>query len=173
MTYKYVNNVIKAQEVSDLKDETIVETAQKIFNKISRRERTQTTIECDRQSGGETIKGFFKTKECKWQFVKPQNHRVTATKRAIHMFKNHLIGGFWCTYSECLLQLWNNLIKQALITLTLCRTNRKHPNRSAYHPFYGKYCDWNKHLIEPPGTRAVVYEAPEGRLSWGTRGVDG
>ena len=33
--------------------------------------------------------------------------------------------------------------------------------------------DWNNHPMGPPKTRAVVYEAPEGRTSWGTRGVDG
>ena len=27
--------------------------------------------------------------------------------------------------------------------------------------------------MAPPRTRAVVYEAPAGRTSWGTRGVDG
>ena len=38
---------------------------------------------------------------------------------------------------------------------------------------YGQRYDWNKHPMTPPGTRAVVYEAPARRTSWGTRGVDG
>ena len=104
--------------------------------------------------------------------MEPHNHRVNAADRATRTFKNHLISGFYCTDSEWPLQLWNNLTKQALITLNLCQTSRKEPNKSAYHSFYGKRYDWNKHPMAPPGTRAVVYEAPAGRLSWGTRGVD-
>ena len=119
------------------------------------------------------LKAFLTTKECKWQFAEPHNHRVNAAEQAIQTFKNHLIGGFCCTDSEWPLQLWNNLTKQALITLNLCRTSRKHPDRSAYHYFYGKRYDWNKRPMAPPGTRTVVHEAPEGKLSWGTQGIDG
>ena len=36
VTYDYDNNFIEAKEVSDLKDETIVETVQKIFEKWRR-----------------------------------------------------------------------------------------------------------------------------------------
>ena len=98
---------------------------------------------------------------------------MDAAKRAIQTFKNRLISGFCCTASEWSLQLWNNLTKQALVTFNLCRTSRKEPKKSAYHSFYGNRYDWNKHPMAPPGTRAVVYEAPVRRLSWGTRGVDG
>ena len=52
--------------------------------------------------------------------------------------QNHLISGFCCTDSEWPLQLWNNLTKQALITLNLCRTSRKYPDKSTCHSFYGK-----------------------------------
>ena len=34
VAYDYDNNFIEAKEVSDLKDETIVETVQKIFDKM-------------------------------------------------------------------------------------------------------------------------------------------
>ena len=119
------------------------------------------------------LKTFLKTKECSWQFVEPHNHKVNAAERAMQTFKGHLISGFCCTDSKWPLQLWNNLTTQALITLNLCRTSRKHPDRSAYHSFYGQCYDWNKHPMASPGTRAVVYEALESSLSWGTRGVYG
>ena len=53
-------------------------------------------------------------------------------------FKTHLISGFCCTDGKWPLQLWNNLTKQALITLNLCRTSRKYPGKSAHHSFYGQ-----------------------------------
>ena len=40
------------------------------------------------------LKAFLKTKECKWQFVEPHNHRVNAAERAIQTLKNHLISDF-------------------------------------------------------------------------------
>ena len=77
-----------------------------------------------------------------------------------------------CTDSEWPLQLWHQLTKQALITLNLCRTSRKHPQKSAYHSHHGHRYDWNKHPMAPPGTRAVVYLSATGRPSWGPRGID-
>ena len=113
------------------------------------------------------LKAYLKTKECKWQSVEPHNHRVNAAERAIQTFKNHLISGMYCTDSEWPLQLWHQLTNQALITLNVCRTSRKHPQKSAYHSFHGHPYDWNKHPMAPPGTRAVVYLSPTGRPSLG------
>ena len=172
VTYDYDNNFIEAREVSDLKDETIVGAVQQIFDKMEEHGHKPKLNVTDNQAA-RPLKAYLKTKQCKWQFVEPHNHRVNAVEHAIQTFKNHIISGFCCTDSEWPLQLWNNLTQQALITLNLCRTSRKHPTKSAYHSFYGKRYDWNKHPMAPPGTRAVVYEAPAGRLSWGTRGVDG
>ena len=105
--------------------------------------------------------------------MEPHNHRVNAAKRAIQTFKNHLIRGFCCTDSEWTLQLWNNLTKRAMITLNLCRTSRNIRTSRRATLFYGQRHDWNKHPMAPPGAGAVVYEAPAGNTSWGTRGVDG
>ena len=114
----------------------------------------------------------MKTKECKWQFVEPHNHRVNAAERAIQTWKNHMISGLCCTDSDWPLQLWDNVTEQASITLNLCRTSRKDPTKSAWHSFHSERYDWNKHPMAPPGTRAVVYEAVGNRLSWGPRGID-
>ena len=135
VTYDYGNNFIEAREVSDLKDETIVDAVQQIFDKMEEHGHEPKLNVMDNQAA-RPLKAYLKTKQCKWQFVDPHNHRVNAAERAIQMFKNHIISGFCCTDSEWPLQLWNNLTKQALITLNLCRTSRKHPTKSAYHSFY-------------------------------------
>ena len=172
VAYDYDNNFIETKEVSDLKDETIVETVQKIFDEMEENDHRPLLNVTDNQAA-QPLKAFLKTKEYKWQFVESHNHRVNAAERAIQTFKSHLISGFCCTDSEWPLKLWNSLTKQALITLNLCRMSRKHPDKLAYHSFYGRRYDWNKHPMAPPGTRAAVYESPVGRLLWGTRGVDG
>ena len=130
VAYDYDNNFIKA----------IVETVQKIFDKMEENGHRPLLNVTDNQAA-QPLKAFLKTKECKWQFAEPHNYRVNAVEKAIQTFKNHLISGFCCTDSKWQLQLWNNLTKQALITLKLCRTSKKHPNKSACHSFYGRRYD--------------------------------
>lgn len=56
--------------------------------------------------------------------------------------------------------------------MNLCRTSRKHPDKSVYHSYHNRRYDWNKHPMLPPGTRAVMYQALDNRISWGPRGLD-
>ena len=137
VAYDYDNIFIEAMEVSNLKDETIVAAVQKIFNKMEENGH-KPLLNVTNNQAARLLKAFLKTKECNWQFVEPHNHRVNAAERAIQTFKNHIISGFCCTDSEWPLQLWNNLTKQALITLNLCQASRKHLDRSAYHSLYDR-----------------------------------
>ena len=56
--------------------------------------------------------------------------------------------------------------------LNLLQTSRKDPTKSAYHSMHGKRYDWNAFPIAPPGTRAVIYEDPNSRTSWGPQATD-
>ena len=93
VAYDYGNNFIEAKEVSDLKDETIVEAVQKIFDKMEAHGHRLLLNVTDNQAA-QPLKTFLKTKECKWQFIEPHNHRVNTAERAIQIFKNHLIRVF-------------------------------------------------------------------------------
>ncbi|KAL7483515.1 hypothetical protein ACHAW6_009162 [Cyclotella cf. meneghiniana] len=42
----------------------------------------------------------------------------------------------------------------------------------AYHQLFGHKYDWNAHPLAPPGTKAVIYESTDVRMSWGTQGLD-
>lgn len=171
VAYDYDNNYINAVAVTDLKDDTILETVQQIFKEIEENGLHPRLNVTDNQAV-RPLKAFLKTKECKWQFVEPHNHRVNAAERAIQTFKNHLISGMCCTDSKWPLQLWHQLTDQALITLNLCRTSRRDPSKSAYHSYHGQRYDWNKHPMAPQGTRAVVYCPVTGRPSWGPLCID-
>ena len=65
VAYDYDNNFIEAEEVSDLKDETVVETVRKIFNKMEERGHRSLLNVTDNQAV-QPLKAFLKTKECKW-----------------------------------------------------------------------------------------------------------
>ena len=69
----YYNNFTEAKQVSDLKDETIVEMVQKIFNKIEAHGHRPLLNVTDNEAA-QPLKAFLKMKECKWQFVEPHNH---------------------------------------------------------------------------------------------------
>ena len=84
------------------------------------------------------MKEFLKTKDCKWQFVEPANHRVNAAERAIQTYKGHFISGLASTDSHWPLQLWQYLTTQATITLNIVRRSRIDPRKSAYEQLHGK-----------------------------------
>ena len=75
----YDNNFIEAQEVSDLKGEKIVETVQKIFDKMEKNGHKPMLNVTDNQAA-RSLKAFLKTKQCKWKFMEPHNHRVNAAE---------------------------------------------------------------------------------------------
>ena len=49
------------------------------------------------------------------------------------------------------------------------RNSRQNPQLSAYTHMYGIF-DFNKTPIAPPGTKAVIFEDPDTRASWGPHG---
>eukprot|EP00804_Cyclotella_cryptica_P022671 CCRYP_012468-RA/>CCRYP_012468-RA protein AED:0.28 eAED:0.27 QI:0/0/0/1/0/0/4/0/650 len=118
------------------------------------------------------IKEYLDTEDCKWQFIEPNNHQVNAAERTIQTFKNHFVSGLCSTDSNWPLQLWDTMMEQAIITLNLLRTSHIDPSKSAYHQLHGNRYNWNAYPLAPPGTKAVIYESPTTRTSWGTRGLD-
>ena len=51
------------------------------------------------------------------------------------------------------------------------RASQVNPKISAYEAIWGPY-DWNCFPLAPPGCKAVIYESPAARGSWGSRGTD-
>ena len=68
VAYEYDNSFIGAKEVSDLKDETIIETVQKIFDRMEESDHRPLLNMTDNQTA-QPLNAFLKTKECEWQFV--------------------------------------------------------------------------------------------------------
>ena len=64
VAYDYDDNFIEAKEVSDLKDETIVQTVQKIFDRMEAHGHRLLLNMTDNQAA-QPLKAFLKTKECK------------------------------------------------------------------------------------------------------------
>ena len=106
------------------------------------------------------------------ELAPPGIHRTNAAERAIRTFKNHFIATLSTSDKQFPLELWDELVPQAEITLNLMRTCRSNPAISAFEAVRGPF-DINKTPIAPAGTRVVVHVKPLIRASWDAHGVEG
>ena len=171
VAYDYDTNNIFAEPVKDMTDASIIGGFEAVFESLKEKGFKPKFNVTDNQAAN-SIKRYLKTQDCEWQFVEPSNHRVNAAERAIQTYKNHFISGLCSTDYDWPLQLWDQLTVQAVLTLNILRTSRIDPTKSAYEQLHGHKYDWNRHPLAPPGTRAVLYEDPDSRTSWGPRGID-
>ena len=104
--------------------------------------------------------------------MESHNHCINAAEQAIQTFKNHFIAGLATVDVTFPLQLWCYLLMQAELTLNLLRTSRHDPTKSAFEVLEGKF-NWNATPLAPPGTKALIYEAPSRRAAWAPHAVDG
>jgi hypothetical protein len=119
----------------------------------------------------QTIKKFFTKNQCKYMLVEPHNICVNEEERAIQTFKDHFVSMLATTDSKFPLQLWDRLAPLVKNTLNMLHPSQINPNVLAYEAVHGPY-DWNRFPLVPPGCKAVIYEFPEARTSWGSRGTD-
>ena len=69
------------------------------------------------------------------------------------------------------LNRWERLITQANLTLNLLQKSRINSNLSAYAQLHGIY-DYNKTIIAPPGTQAIIFEPRSIQGTWAPHGKD-
>ena len=170
VVYHYESNAILGLPVKNMEDSTIYEAYKQQFEFLKSKGFTIKLNVMDNQASRQ-IKRFLTTQECNILLVEPHNHRVNAAERAIQTFKDHFVSALATTDSEFPLQLWDRLTPQVETTLNLMRRSRIDPTKSAYEVLNGPY-DWNSFPLAPPGCKAVIYESPAQRGSWGSRDID-
>jgi hypothetical protein len=170
VVYHYESNAILGLPIKNMEDSTIYEAYRQQFEFLKSKGFAIKLNVMDNQAS-QQIKRFLATQECDLMLVEPHNHRVNAAKRAIQTFKDHFVSALATTDSEFPLQLWDRLTPQVETTLNLMRRSRIDPTKSAYEVRNGPY-DWNRFPLAPPGCKAVIYESPAQRGSWGSRGID-
>jgi hypothetical protein len=117
------------------------------------------------------IEKILTANDCDLMLVEPHNHHVNTAERAIQTFKDHFISALATTDSEFPLQLWDKLTSQVENTLNLMQASRINPSMLTYEAIWGPY-DWNHFALAPPGCKAIIYESPDARGSWGSHGMD-
>ena len=171
VAYAYDPNYIFAIPIASTSNDHIITAYREVFQTLIDKGFKPTFSITDNQASA-PIRAYLQEQNCRLQFVEPNNHRVNAAERAIQTFKNHFISGLCITDKNFPFQLWNHMATQAVITCNILRRSRLNPDISAYEQLHGMKYDWNAHPLAPPGTRAVIYEAPATRASWAPRGVD-
>ena len=170
VVYHYETNAILALPISGFSDEVIFQAYKDIYEMIESKGFVIRFNVMDNQAS-KVIKQFLTPKQCELMLVEPNNHRVNAAERAIQTFKDHFVSALATTDSDFPLQLWDRLTQHVETTLNLLRPSRIDPSKSAYEALHGPY-DWNRFPLAPPGCKAVIYEAPESRTSWGSHSTD-
>jgi hypothetical protein len=171
VAYDYDTNYIFAIPIESTKSEDIMNAFRMVVETLTAHGYTPTFNVTDNQAAT-AIKQYCLSKNITVQLVEPHNHRVNAAERAIQTFKNHFISGLCATDVNFPLQLWNHLVPQAVITCNTLRRSRINPHISAYEQLHGNKYNWNAHPMAPPGTRAVIFNPPNLRSSWGPRALD-
>ena len=171
VAYDYDTNYIFAIPITTTSNEAILDAFKTVFDRLVAHGYNPTLNVTDNQAST-VLKQFVHSRHCDIQFVEPHNHRVNAAERAIQTFKNHFISGLCITDKQFPFHLWSHLGLQAEITCNLLRRSRIDPTISAYHQLHNKPYDWNFNPLAPPGTRAIIYNPPQLRTSWGPRGID-
>ena len=118
------------------------------------------------------LKDFIQNdKDSKIQFVEPQQHWDNASKRAIQTFKNHFISSLCTAHPQFSLQLWHKFLPQAELTLHLLRKSQCNDKISDYAVLEVEF-NFDKTLLAPPGTRALVFDDPKTCMSWAPHAKD-
>ena len=170
VVYDYATNAILVEAIKNFESNTICEAYKKVHKYLESKGRRPRFNILDNQAS-RLIAEFVEANKGKYQLVEPRNHRAKAAERAIQTFKAHFIAGLCTTDANFPTQLWDYMVLQAQDTLNMLRTARCDTTKSAYEVLEGPF-QFDKVLLAPPGTKAIIYDSPEDRNSWAPHGTD-
>ena len=93
------------------------------------------------------------------QLVPPDMHRINTAERDIRIRKNRFISGLPGTEKLFPMHLWDRLLDQAQIMLSMLRPSRHNTKISAHAATKGNF-DFNKTPLVPPSTNVIFHEKP-------------
>ena len=170
--YVYSLNVILVRPMKNRSDDTMISTFKNVYQYLEDRNFKPKLHVMDNECSKALQRYITHDKNTQIQFVPPNKHRVNAAERAIRTFKEHFIAGLATVDKMFPLQLWDELLEQAQDTLNMLRTARVNPRLSAYAILEGQF-NFNKTPLAPPGTKALIYNEPNRRTTFGPHATDG
>ena len=169
--YDYDSNSIHAEPIPNRKQESIKNAYEKVLRLLQRRGLRPQLHRLDNEAS-QLLKDFMTDEDVDYQLTPAGLHRRNWAERAIQTFKNHFIAGLCSTHPDFPLNLWDQLLPQATLTLNLLRPSRVNPKLSAYAQIHGPF-NFEKTPLAPPGIKVLAHEQAEGRESFAVHSYRG
>ena len=170
VAYFYSLNAIIVRPMENRTDECMVATFKDIIDYLKSCGHQPHLNVMDNECS-KAVQEYITSEEIAIQLVEPKDHRVNAAERAIQTFKHHFVAGLATVDIDFPIQLWDEFLLQAQMTLNFMRTSRLDPNKTSYEELEGAF-DFNKTPLAPLGTKALLLEDPDARASWAPHGTD-
>jgi hypothetical protein len=158
--YDYDSNSILVEPIKNRTDAEILHAFERHVTRLTAAGLKPRLQRLDNEAS-KSLKQFICDNDIEYQLAPPHVHRANAAKRAIRTFKNHFIAGLCSTDKLFPLNLWDQLLPQAEISLNLLRTSRINLKLSAYAQLNGAF-DYNI----TPLMRSQVLEARGHHTDW-------
>ena len=106
------------------------------------------------------------------ELVPPVTHRRNAAEVAIHNFKAHFLSVLAVTVQYFPPSLWDRLLPQAEITISLLRQSNETPKVLAYAHLSGPF-NYNKITLTTMGVSVQLHEKTDKKVTWAYHTIDG
>jgi hypothetical protein len=169
--YDTNSNAIQAVPIQNRKTEELVQGYNEMTEELQKAGIQPIVHRLDNETSTELIKAI-EDRGIDYQIASPGDHRLNHAERAIQTFKNHFISILYGTDSSFPANQWCRLIRQAVMTLDMCRASRINPKLSAYQQIWGNF-DFNRTPMAPPGCKVIVHERALKRGAWASHGIAG
>jgi hypothetical protein len=169
--YDYDSNTINAVAIKNRKKESLIKGCNELYEDLKKAGINPVLHRLDNETSADLIREI-EAKGMDYQIASPGDHRLNHAEGAIQTFKNHFIAVLYGADSGFPAKQWDQLIKQAVMTLNMCRPSRINPKLSAYQQVWGNF-DFNKTPLAPPGCKVVVHERAMERGAWACQGIVG
>jgi hypothetical protein len=169
--YDFDSNTINAVAIKNRKKESLIKGYNEMYEDLKKAGINPVLHQLDNETSTDLIREI-EAKGMDYQIASPGDHRLNRAERAIQTFKNHFIAVLYGADSGFPAKQWDRLIKQAVMTLNMCRPSRINPKLSAYQQVWGNF-DFNKTPLAPPGCKVVVHERAMERGAWACHGIVG
>ena len=162
--YLYDSYTILAEAIKNKTEEVLNWAYDKIYKIIEEKGYKPKFHRVDNELS-EFNKICLATKNIEYEIVPPYNHQRNKEEREIRTFANHLIAGLKTAHEYCPFYLWEELLQQAIITVTLLQASILYQQYSSYHSFFDAF-DFTKTPLALLGMKVIALISTQIRTKW-------
>jgi hypothetical protein len=147
--YDYDSNYIHAGAMLTRTGPSIIAAFKRAFKLLEARGCTPLLQRLDNKAS-RVLQIYMSEADFDFQLAPPHIHRRTVAERATRTFNNHFISRISSTNTNFMLNLWEKLLPQGLLTPNLPRRSRINHQLSVQAQVQGAF-DYSRTPLAPPG----------------------